>query len=130
MVRLFVTGYESGEPFVFECIKNTPESEGLTVFELPVRYSENQAASHIIGYLSQNDGADGIEYAYNSILRNENGNNSVTYKTDGFGRVMIGEGKKIVRSHAAESGVVTTIDLDLQNICEECGKDSAFCLWK
>ena len=118
----FSSGFEKGEPFVFECIKNTPESEGLTVFELPVRYSENQAASHIIGYLSQNDGADGIEYAYNSILRNENGNNSVTYKTDGFGRVMIGEGKKIVRSHAAESGVVTTIDLDLQNICEECGK--------
>ncbi len=118
----FSAGVEKGEPFVFECVKNTPESEGLTVFELPVRYSDDQAASHIVGYLSQNEGADGIEYAYDSVLRCGNGENSVTYQTDGFGRVMIGEGRKIIRSHAAESGIVTTIDIDFQKICEECGK--------
>ena len=118
----FSAEFESGRPFVFECKKDTPESDGLTVFELPVRYSENQPASHIVGYISQNEGADGLEYAYNTILRDGNGENSVTYKTDGFGRVMIGEGKKIVRSSTSDRGVVTTIDLDLQRICEECGK--------
>ena len=111
-----------GEPFTFECVKGTPESDGLTVFEIPVRYSDVQSACHIVGYLSDGTGADGIEYAYDSILRNENGENSVKYTMDGFGNVMIGDGKKVTRSAASQVGVVLTVDSDIQRICEECGK--------
>ncbi len=118
----FLKKYEKGEPFIFECRSDTPETDGLTVFELPVRYSENQPACHTVGYLSENSGADGIEYAYDSILRCGNGENTVSYQVDGFGRVMIGDGKKVTRSSAAKSGVVTTLDLDMQKICEEYGK--------
>ena len=65
----------------------------------------------------------GIEYAYNKILRNDYGENSVTYTTDGFGQILIGDGRKIIRSNVEKSGVVTTLDLDIQKICEEAGKD-------
>lgn len=119
----FFEEFDKGMPFVFRCKDNTPESEGLTVFELPQRYSSEQPAQHVIGYISDNKGVAGIEYAYDSILRGDYGESSVTYSVDGFGRVLIGDGKEVVRSNAAESGVVTTIDADIQNICEECGSD-------
>ena len=119
----FLEDFDRGEPFVFECSERTIEGDGLTVFSVPVRYSEHQKARHIIGYLSEGRGADGIEYAYDSILRAELPQNSVTYSTDGFGNVLIGDGKKIFRSESYKSGVVLTIDRDIQQICEECGKD-------
>ena len=118
----FLEDFDRGEPFVFECSERTIEGDGLTVFSVPVRYSEHQAARHIIGYLSEGRGADGIEYAYDSVLRAELPQNSVTYSTDGFGNVLIGDGKKIFRSESYKSGVVLTLDRDIQQICEECGK--------
>lgn len=119
----FYEKFDSGVPFSFECRKGTPESEGLTVFEIPERYSENQLAQHVVGYISENSGVSGIEYAYDRILRGDYGENKVTYSIDGFGRVLIGDGKVIQRSDAAKGGVVTTIDSDIQRICEECGSD-------
>ena len=119
----FIENFDKGLPFTFECIPDTPDSDGLTVFEIPERYSENQPAQHVIGYISQGEGVAGIEYAYDKILRNDYGENSVTYTTDGFGQILIGDGKKIIRSNAEKSGAVTTIDLDIQKICENAGKD-------
>lgn len=119
----FLEKFDKGQPFTFECKEDTPDSDGLTVFEIPERYAENQPAQHVIGYLSQGEGVAGIEYAYNKVLRNDYGENSVTYNTDGFGQILIGDGKKIIRSTAEKSGVVTTIDIDIQKICEEAGKN-------
>lgn len=117
----FYSDFEKGEPFVFSCTDNALESDGLTVFEVPVRYSDKQLARHVIGYLSDNKGADGIEYAYDSILRNSFSDNSVTYTVDGFGNIMIGDGKQVFRTTAYKSGVVLTLDKDIQEICEKCG---------
>nr|MDE6665568.1 penicillin-binding protein 2 [Ruminococcus sp.] len=36
---------------------------------------------------------------------------------------LIGDGRKIIRSKAEKSGAVTTIDLDIQKICEDAGKN-------
>lgn len=119
----FLENFDNGLPFTFECKPDIQDSDGLTVFEIPERYSENQPAQHVIGYLSQGEGVAGIEYAYNKILRNDYGENSVTYTTDGFGQILIGDGKKIIRSNAEKNGVVTTIDLDIQKICENAGKN-------
>jgi len=119
----FLKDFDDGLPFTFECKPDTEDSDGLTVFEIPERYSENQPAQHVIGYLSQGEGVAGIEYAYNRILRNNYGENSVTYTTDGFGQILIGDGKKIIRSNAEKNGVVTTIDLDIQRICEDAGRN-------
>lgn len=117
----FYKEFEKGKPFVFKCSDKAIESEGLTVFEVPVRYSEAQKAQHIIGYLSQGSGVDGIEYAYNSILRSNFPTNSVAYTTDGFGRILSGVRKEVFRTNTYKSGVVLTIDEEIQDICEKCG---------
>ena len=119
----FCTKYESGEAFVVECSKNTPESEGVTVFESAVRYPENQLAQHIIGYTSGGSGVSGLEYAYDRILRGDFGENKVTYYADGSGRVLVGDGKTVQRSNAHSSGIVTTLDSCIQEICEKYGTD-------
>lgn len=119
----FYREYDKGKPFVFECNDTVLESDGLTVFEVPVRYSENQSARHIIGYLSDDKGADGIEFAYDTVLRNSFPVNSVSYITDGFGNILIGDGKTVYRTKSYKSGVVLTIDKKMQEICEECGKN-------
>lgn len=118
----FYEQFDRGEPFVFDCSDKALESDGLTIFEVPVRYSEHQLAQHIIGYLSDNSGADGIEFAYDDILRNSFPENSVSYKKDGMGRILIGDGKKVFRSSSYKTGVVLTLDSDIQKICEDCGK--------
>ena len=48
----FYEQFDDGLPFVFECNDKAIESEGLTIFEVPVRYSKRQPARHIMGYLS------------------------------------------------------------------------------
>lgn len=113
--------YEKAKPFAFECIKKGEESQGLTFFEIPERYGEEIPAPHIIGYISENKGASGLEYAYNDLFRSGNVENSVTYSTDGFGNILIGGGKNVIRSTKDNTGVVTTLDSRIQKICEEAG---------
>lgn len=117
------SSYAKGRPFAFRCVRSGEESAGVTFFELPVRYGEDMIAPHVVGYLSEDSGASGIEYAYDSILRSGNMENSVTYSTDGSGSVLIGSEKSVIRSTKQKTGVVTTIDSRIQRICEEAGKN-------
>ncbi len=122
-IQEFNSLYDEGKPFVFECKSYTEDSDGLTVFRIPIRYSKNQLAQHVIGYTSQEGGIDGIEYAYDRILRGDYGVSSVTYMVDGFGRVLVGEGKKSVQNTSEGVGVVLTLDAKIQEICEKAGSD-------
>ncbi len=119
----FLSSCEKGRPFAYECRKDTTETEGITVFTIPVRYSGEQLAQHIIGYTSEGTGVSGIEYAYDALLRGNGSENSVTYAVDGSGRVMMGRGKTVIRSRRQDTGVVLTIDSRIQSLCEDCGKD-------
>lgn len=114
--------YAEGKPFAFKCVKKGEDSSGLTFFELPERYNDNTLAPHIIGYLSDGAGASGLEYAYDSMLRSGNVENSVTYSTDGFGHILIGSGKTVLRSTKQNTGVVITLDSEIQSICEKAGR--------
>lgn len=119
----FAEKFSMGQPFLFRSTSYIDESEGLTVFRIPVRYSENQIAQHLIGYTSQGEGVSGIEAAYDKILRSCETENSVTYSADGFGRVLAGDGKVTEKSGVPSAGVVTTIDSEIQRICESAGAD-------
>lgn len=114
--------YNEGKPFTFECTQKGGDSPGLTFFEIPERYGENMTAIHVIGYLSDGKGASGLEYAYENLFRTGNVENSVTYSTDGFGHILIGSGKSVIRSEKQKTGVVTTIDKEIQEICEKAGR--------
>lgn len=119
----FSVSYDKGEPFVFECREGVKDSDAVTVFRIPVRTGKTQLAKHVIGSLSEGKGVSGIEYAYDSILRGDYRESSVTYQTDGFGRVLIGDGKEVYRSKADIPGVVTALDMDIQKICEDAGRN-------
>lgn len=114
----FAEAFELGRPFAFRCREKGIENGSATYFEMPVRYSYGQTAQHIIGYLSEGRGASGIEFGYEKILRGGRTENSVSYYTDGQGNVLIGEGKSVIRSDKEKNGVVTTLDKDIQKICE------------
>ena len=118
----FLQSCDKGRPFTYECKAETEESEGLTVFTVPERYSSHQLTQHVIGYTSEDTGISGIEYAYDAILRGSGSENSVTYAVDGSGRVMLGRGKTVIRSRKQDTGVVLTIDSRIQELCEECGQ--------
>ncbi|NLT10578.1 MAG: penicillin-binding protein 2, partial [Ruminococcus sp.] len=109
-------------PVAFRSNDDITVSGAVTVIEIPERNSEDQPAQHVIGYLSDGKGASGLEYAYDKILRSGNGENSMTYTCDGFSRVLIGDRKVLRTSNADIGGVVTTIDLDIQKICESAGE--------
>jgi len=115
-------GMSSGIPFEFDSVKYIPESKNIYSFKIPVRYSLNQIAQHLIGYTSQGEGVDGIEYAYNKLLRSS-GNSEIKYMTDGFGYMLDGEDIEVIKNPENKSGIVTTIDKDIQTICENAGRD-------
>ncbi len=107
-----------GSPFICRINERVKESEDITVFECAERYSENQLATHIIGYVREGVGVTGIESAYDEFLRSHSEKFSVTYNIDGQGSVLEGVDKKVSQQTEMKSGVVLTIDKYIQAICE------------
>ncbi|MDE5946161.1 MAG: penicillin-binding protein 2 [Oscillospiraceae bacterium] len=117
-----IDGLKSNIPFTFESKEYIPADKNVYSFRVPERYSVNQTAQHLIGYTSQGEGVSGIEYAYNNLLR-ENGVNKINYMTDGFGYMLGGENLEVIRNPVNVKGIVTTIDKNIQKICEDAGSD-------
>lgn len=94
------------------------------VIEAGSRYSLNQPAAHILGYLNGGAGAAGIEAKYQSRLYSSD--NSLFVYTDGEGNILNGESPYL---SYAESAFLTSLDLQLQksveNILENCQYNSA-----
>ncbi len=94
------------------------------VIETGSRYSADQPAAHILGYLNGNTGAAGIELKYQSRLYSA-GNSTFVY-TDGEGSILKGAGPYV---SYAENAFLTTIDLQIQKstekILKECKYNSA-----
>jgi penicillin-binding protein 2 len=113
----------AGKPFALKLPK-TITANGINVFSIDKRYTDQQPAVNIIGYLDGSGaGATGIERAFNQQLTNNQGQISVTYKVDAFNRVLAGENKKISdTSYLKNSGVVLTLDKGIQEIAEEAAK--------
>ena len=119
----FAADYAKGRPFAYRCRESGKDTDRKTYFRIPVRYGESQTAQHVIGYLSEGKGASGIEYAYEKILRSGSIGNTVSYTTDGRGNVLIGEGKRVQRSSKEKTGVVTTLDKEIQAVCESFSRE-------
>ena len=82
------------------------------------RYSENQIADHIIGYINgEGRGVSGIEKSYDSLL-NTDKKLSVKFYADVYGRVLSGTPMEIENSTFKKSSVKLTIDKNIQTIVE------------
>lgn len=101
-----------------------PEEEiytpGVELFEIAARYSEDQLAPHIIGYLSPDKtaGAAGIELAYDDILTEHDGSLKLRYTMDALGRAMDVKPEVVTNNYNDEGGVVLTLDADIQRAAQ------------
>ncbi len=93
------------------------DSENALNIKIVKRYGE-KSLCHIIGYTNLEEvGVCGIEKAYNDLLSSAKGTLSAVYKTDALGKVLISESIEIRdESYNSASGVVLTIDKDIQKI--------------
>lgn len=93
---------------------------GVRQFEVPVRYSQRQLATHVIGYVDSagTAGITGVEYACNELL-STGGELSVTYTVNGLGHILP-DGEVTVSDSlsAARAGVALTLDADIQRLAE------------
>lgn len=108
-----------GKPIAVKSEKAVGNSEDIKCIYVPKRYGESTFACHIIGYTDgDNNGVSGIEKAYNSLLSSEIKNPRVRFSADASGRAMLGEKITVEDNEIPKSGVVLTIDKDIQEIAE------------
>lgn len=116
----YYSGISGNLPFL---CRVRPEAYSLgddaVIFRSLVRTDKDQLASHIIGYTSDNVGMYGLERSFDSFLRSEYSVNSVTLGVDAVGKVLGGIDAEISYADSVKSGVITTIDKKIQQICEE-----------
>lgn len=121
--KIFFEQIKTGLPFNCEVTSLDVGGE-IPTFSVPIRLSEGQLAPHIVGYTIDNQGVTGIEYAFDSFLRGNVSSSSVTFETDGRGKPLGGMKKSISLDPPNTAGVVTTLDGQLQAICEAVAKNN------
>lgn len=114
---VYRSGMNGNLPFL--CRVTTDEIDGVEVFQRYKRYSDDQLAVHIIGYTSDEKGMCGIEYAYDDFLRGTYTENYAAFNVNAVGQVLKGLDSSIIKAESLDAGVVTTIDKDIQQICED-----------
>lgn len=120
----FESGLTGSTPFIVEVTKeDIPGHPEIKVFKEPIRTSSSLMAPHVIGYTRDNEGVSGLERAYDSFLRDHKTENSVTMSLDGTGKLLLGEGEEVKLAEKMTAGVVSTLDMDIQAICQEAARD-------
>lgn len=116
---------EDGKPVVTVLNSLPVPASGLTLFQVPVRYSGRTLAPHVVGYLDGDGlhGATGAEQVFDDLLTSDSGKASVTYTVDAVGKPLEGIDPVLSDTTAnAKAGVVLTIDEDIQKIAEDAAK--------
>ena len=107
-----------GKPVVCE-VKNDIKCDGITTTYI-YENSDNTPCVHIIGYTdSENKGINGIQKAYDDILYS-NEKVKAYFESDGLGNILEGA-DPIIDNHSniTANGVVTTLDINIQNIAQK-----------
>lgn len=111
---------ETGTPFILETEKAV-DAEMVYSFSVAQRYSEEQLAPHIIGYLDyEGVGVTGIERSYQDFLAENGRKITVTGTLNALQQTITGIEPEVSISDTS-AGVVLTIDRELQQIVEEIG---------
>ncbi len=112
---------KSGKPILAE-VPSDFECETAYIFTVPAELAADQLACHIIGYVDgEGRGVAGIQRAYNELLESKQPLR-VTYTVDASGRPLAGVSAKLSGRAENLSGVVLTIDSQLQRIAEIAGQ--------
>ncbi len=109
-----------GKPVTAE-VPSDFECAGVYKFTVDAELAADQLACHLIGYVDgQGNGVSGIQLAYDELLKSANPL-KVTYTVDASGRPLSGVDAVVTGSASNESGVVLTLDSQLQRIAEISG---------
>lgn len=115
------TALQTGKPAVVR-LENLAAANGISLFEVPIRYGKRVLAPHLIGYMDgdKTEGLVGIEAAFDNLFNTYNGKATVTYSVDANGRALGGIPPKLSNSiHNASGGIRLTLDADIQKIAED-----------
>ncbi len=120
--QALMTMLESNKPFIYPLETDQIYANGVDIFEVPVRYSENQLAVHVLGYVQDEgrQGVAGIEKAYDQLL-NEAGNRfGLRYQMDAAGHFFTGQAPQLTGDYDnTAGGVILTLDSRIQKAAEE-----------
>ena len=116
-VTPIVNALKIRKPFL--CQVDSSQISDWTILEAPERYPEQPSAQHILGYTLEHTGITGLESDYDTLLREKEDTASVTYSVDALGNFLPGVEPLVSPAEYVNSGVVTTLDMDIQQICEE-----------
>ena len=85
---------------------------------------DSQIANHIVGYVNgENHGVSGLQAAYDDLLYSTQ-KAEFTFSVDGHGNILKGSVNRTGLDYTAEnSGIMTTIDVEIQKIVNEAMKD-------
>lgn len=113
---------QKGLPFLTDALPKEIEVDGVTSFEISQRYGKDQIAAHLIGYVnSEGEGVTGIEKAYNDLLSASGEETEVCYTLNGLGTALKTGDSDILKTGDDSTGVVLTIDREIQSVCENIG---------
>ena len=116
-----VARFQSGMPFAMRVPRGNLHARGIDVFRVPQRYSDDQIAVHLIGYLgSGGRGVAGIERAFNDVLLDFGTTIETVYHMDAIGHLMTGGATEVRRTgeEMPMGGVVLTLDTNIQLITQ------------
>ncbi len=102
-------------------VKELLIDKGITIVNIKQRYDKDGIASHVIGYInkSKNIGEAGLEKAFDSNLV-EGRMKKIGAIVDAKKRILPGFGYMVYESEEdSKKNIVTTIDYNIQKICEE-----------
>lgn len=110
---------KSGKPVLCE-VPRIVECDGIEYVTSYTHNNSDTPAIHLIGYTnSDNIGVCGIEKAYNDYLYSGD-NLDFVYSSDGLGNILSGVKPYVENSgFAMSNGVITTLDINIQNITEK-----------
>lgn len=122
--NMFRKGMSGNLPFF--CRVTSESISNVIVFRHYIRTESDQPARHIIGYTSDNKGVCGIELAFDEFLRSNYTENSAKFSVDAMGSVLKGLVSEKSIPKEMKSGVVTSLDIDIQGITEEAFRKSGY----
>lgn len=121
-----ISRLSKGELVLVKTDEKIEDSEGITSLSPYLRYSENQLLAHTIGYLDTGSGrgVSGLEKSYDKYFVENSGTLSVAYYVDALGRILSGGEDEIIHDeYSNKSGLVLTIDREIQRMAEECADE-------
>lgn len=113
---------QTGKPFVCSVDTEQISCADVQVFSVPVRYGKSRLAQHLMGYALEGEGVCGLEAAFQQLLRQDTCTNRVVYQVDGQGGLLSGCPPRVTLAEPVKTGVVTTLDRDIQQICEDAAQ--------